>query len=81
VKRPYRLATRAVLSPEPPFSPEMVRALILDSLRGPKRGYAKHGEPSADEMMYLSSTLNNRPFSMPPNGTAPARIGATGPWS
>lgn len=60
MKRPYRLATRAVLSPEPPFSPEMVRALILDSLRGPKRGYAKHGEPSADEMMYLSSTLNNR---------------------
>lgn len=60
MKRPYRLANRARLSPAPPFTPELVRAKIVEAMCGPKKGRTTYAEPSADAIKYLTATLNVR---------------------
>jgi hypothetical protein len=60
MKRPYRLAARATLTPEPPFTPEIVKEMLAAAMVGPKGRSVKHVEPSADAISFLTGTLNHR---------------------
>ena len=60
-RKPYRLATRATLDAEPPFTFELTRKLLAEALRGPKAGRtSSHPEPSDQAIKFLTATLNNR---------------------
>ena len=59
-RKPYRLSTRATLDAAPPFTPELVRALLANALRGPKGRRATHPEPTAEAVTFLTATLNTR---------------------
>lgn len=59
-KRPYRLAARAVLTPEPAFTVEAVRTMVAASMIGPKGRATRHKEPSDEEIKSLSAILNSR---------------------
>jgi hypothetical protein len=60
-KKPYRLSARLLLSPEPPFTVEIVHDMLRAALIGPKgRATNKHAEPNADAVSFLTGTLNHR---------------------
>jgi len=60
MKRPYRLAARLPLSPEAPFTPEVVKEMLATAMIGPKGRTAKHVVPSTDAVSFLTGTLNHR---------------------
>ncbi len=60
-RKPYRLAHRAALSPEPPFTATLVQRMIAEARRGPKAGRASpQPEPSDEAIKCFCSVLNAR---------------------
>jgi hypothetical protein len=60
-RKPYKLRDRATLDAAPPFSPALVRELLVKAQAGPKSGRASsHPEPSAEAIRCLTIILNCR---------------------